>query len=162
MTQTMRHTLAMRGLGAVAAVVVALAVATPAQAWRTPHHHQAASSWQPGDVEPPLGSQENPLAVHNQPSQNDGGGSWAWADYGLHQILRAAKPSPAAKTLCQLDQPGESLWVSGGMMTPGQWVTVSAAGSAQQPSDVEILATDTDGTHGGSCAPVALVLRKVT
>lgn len=160
MTRTMRHTLTMRGAGIAAAVAVVLGAAVPAQAWHVPHRHSSAN-WQPGDVEPPLGTEANPMHVYDQPSHNPGGGSQAWADYGLYQVLRATKPSPAAKATCQVDQPGESIWIDGGMMLPDQWVATSVTAFTRQPGDVDVLVNDSDGTHGGDCAPVGLVLRHV-
>jgi hypothetical protein len=149
------NTLAVRwGVGAVVAVGACLAVAVPAQATHRYVQHR--------DAEPiAVGTQDNPLFVHNQPNTNADGGSWAWADYGLYQVLRATKPSPAAHAICQADQPGESIWIDGGMMLPGEWVTVSVTAVTRRGSDVDILVGDPDGSHGGACAPVGLVLRRV-
>jgi hypothetical protein len=108
-----------------------------------------------------VGTQENPLFVHNQPSQNAGGGSQAWADYGLYQVLRATRPSPAAKAVCAIDTPGDVLWVEGGMMLPGEWDAVTVTAFNRRGSDVDVFVDDPDGTHGGDCSPVGLVLRHV-
>lgn len=108
-----------------------------------------------------VGTQDNPMFVHNQPSSNNGGGSWAWADYGLYQVVRATRPSPAAAALCGIDSAGDSVWVSGGMMLPGEWVATAATAFNRRSGDVDVFVDDSDGTHGGDCTPLGLVLRRV-
>lgn len=157
MTRTMRHTLTMRGAGVVAAVVASLAVAIPAQASHRFVPHRVEQINAPG----PVGSQDNPMYVHSAPNENDGGGSWAYADSGLYQVLRANKPSGPAAAICGIIQPGDALWISGGMMLPGKWVAVQVTTFTRQSSDVGIIVNDPDGTHGGDCAPIGLVLRRV-
>jgi hypothetical protein len=138
--------------GITVALAAALAVALPAQAWHAPRH-QAAGTWEPGGVES--------LFVHDEPSVNEGGGSWAWTDYGLYRVLRATRPSPAAKTICDLDSVGDSVSIAGGMLNSGRWTMVAASALTRLPGDVDILVDDPSGTHGGPCAPVGLVLRRV-
>lgn len=123
--------------------------------------HGGLAGWEPGDIDPPLGSEDNPMHVYASPNANEDGGSHAWADYGLYQILRANKPSAAAHTLCEIDAVGDSLWIEGGMLQPGRWNAVAVTVFNRLPSDVDILVTDPDGTHGGDCSPGGLVLRRV-
>lgn len=147
----MRKTIAL-SLAALAALVIA----SPADASHryAPHREQIAAP-------APLGSQDNPMYVHSAPNVNENGGSWAYAGFGQYQALMANKPSGAAAAICALNQPGDAIWISGGMMLSGEWVVVQVTTFTRQPSDVSLFVNDPDGTHGGDCAPIGLALRQV-
>lgn len=146
----------MRKLSVALAVMLAMSAVGTAEAVKTPPRTHVAHR----DVEPVSGTQANPMFVYNGPVYLPGGGVKAWADYGLHQILHASKPSPDAHAICQLDSIGDSIWVSGGMLLPGRYDVVAKPKPWRTwGGEVEIMVSDSDGTHGGPCSPLGLALK---